>query len=786
MTAVAAPGVARRGRTAGVVAGRAVRWAGAVVPEVAVVALAGVLRLVALARVPLDPYYDAAVRSMGTSWAALLGGAFEPGRRVAIDKPPVDLWLQVLSVRELGFGALALHLPEALGGVVMVIVLMVLLRTLLGRGAALAGGLALAVLPVAVVTARSDTMDAVMAALAVGAAALVARGARRERIAPLLPAGVLLGLAFDVKLAEALLPVVAAGALWLLAAPRGLRVRGLAVGGTAFVATALAWLIAVTIIPLHPRPWALGSTTGSPWRAALVYDGIDRLVPGAGGAVADGRAPASTDGAVRTASVGGRAARTDRAVAARAAGLDAVGGGGVVGGGATRPEASEDAGAAPSPSLARPVTTRGAAAQARRASEHEAAVGRRPAAPGVTRLVSAQAQLNTWFGVQAVAALAALAVALVIGRPWRLDRVGRGGVAALALWLVGGLALCSVMPGLRPRYLECVDPAVAGVLGAGLAVAARGRGWLAKGVAMTVLLAVLAVPAAVSAHAVAHATQDSGRPGALPASRVAALSAYVTAHANATPDETAASAPAKAGQLIARDGRPVLILSDGEGHQLVSPRQLAAAVAARQVRFAWLGDACSAASGNALTGCLPVMRWARSHGRDVSLAAGQPRRGALYDLTRPAACRAASGRTPRSATSPRTVPAAGASAARRASRAPGGRGVRAPRGSRRRSRATRSRGRRSRAPCASPSRGSRRCAATAPATWRRCRRSPVASRRTARPGRQSRGSRGRAAAARDGTAAASGSRRRRARRPRRDRTARTPAAPPSRRRSTRR
>jgi 4-amino-4-deoxy-L-arabinose transferase-like glycosyltransferase len=766
MAVIAAPSGRRRGR-ADVGARRALGWAGAVVPEAAVVVLAAALRLIALARVPLDPYYDAAVRSMGTSWAALLGGAFEPGRRVAIDKPPVDLWLQVLSVRELGFGALALHLPEALGGIVMVIVLMALLRAVLGRGAALAGGLALAVLPAAVVTARSDTMDAVMAALAVGAAALVARGARRERIGPLLPAGVLLGLAFDVKLAEALLPVLAAGALWLFAAPRGLRVRGLALGGTAFVATALAWLIAVTIIPLHPRPWALGSTTGSPWQAALVYDGIDRLVPGAGGAAAN------TDGAI------GASRAVESEASAGGAGRAGVVGSG---GGTTRPEAS----AVSSSSLAQPLTARGVAAQARRATEHAAAAGRRPAAPGVTRLVSGQAHLNTWFGVEAVAALAALAVALAVGRPWRLDRVGRGGFAALALWLVGGLALCSVMPGLRPRYLECVDPAVAGVLGAAFAVAVRDRGRFAKAVAVTALLAVLAVPTAVSTHAVAHATQDSGRPGALPASRVAALSAYVTARANRTPDELAASAPAKAGQLIARDGRPVLILSDGEGHQLVSPRQLAAAVAAGQVRFAWLGDACSAASGNALTGCLPVMRWARMHGRDVSLAAGQPRRGALYDLTRPAACRAASGRTPRSATSPRTVPAAGASVARRASRAPGGRGGRAPRGSRRRSRATRSRGRRSRAPCASPPRGSRRCAATAPATSQRCRRSPAASRRTARPGRRSRGSRGRAAAATDGTAAASGSRRRRVRRPRRDRTAHTPAALPSRRRSTRR
>jgi hypothetical protein len=45
-----------------------------------------------------------------------------------------------------------------------------------------------------------------------------------------------------------------------------------------------------------------------------------------------------------------------------------------------------------------------------------------------------------------------------------------------------------------------------------------------------------------------------------------------------------------------------------------------------------VGDACTPGSGNARTGCLPVMRWARAHGTDVSRAAGQPHRGALYDL----------------------------------------------------------------------------------------------------------------------------------------------------------
>jgi 4-amino-4-deoxy-L-arabinose transferase-like glycosyltransferase len=609
----------------GTLAGRLARIA----PEAGVLAVAAALRLSALGSVPANPYYDAAVRSMGLSWAGFLAGAFEPGRRVAIDKPPIDLWLQVASTKLLGFGTVSLLLPEALGGIALVAAVMWLLRILFGRWAAVAGGAALAVLPSAVVVARSDTMDAVMAALATCGAALVARAARTGRRAPLVGAGVLLGLAFNVKLTEALVPAFAVLALWLVAGPRGQRGRGLAIGGAAFAVTAVAWLVAVTIVPLHPRPWALGSSNGSPWNAALVYNGIDRLTGHAN--VQD--VPLASD----TVDVRGGAR---------------------------------------------------AAALTRRASEHAAALARRPAAAGPSRLLSTQAHLLTWIGIEAVAALAALAVALALGAHRRLDRIGRRGLAALALWLIAGLALTSAMPDLRPRYLACVDPAVAACLGAGVALAARRRATI--GVAA--LAAVLAVPTATSIAAVVHHTQDANRTGALPKARVDALVAYLdAAHAGS---QLAASAPAKAGQFITREGKPVLILSDGQGRQLVTPQQLARDVADGSVRYALLGDSCTQASGNARTGCLPVVRWAHAHGVDVSRAAGQPRAGALYALSPWVDATAASGRTPTSATSRRTGPAAGRSASRRASHARHRRAERARRASGRRSAAKRSRARR--------------------------------------------------------------------------------------------
>jgi 4-amino-4-deoxy-L-arabinose transferase-like glycosyltransferase len=649
-----------------------------IAPEAGVLAVAALLRLSALGGVPTNPYYDAAVRSMGSSWAAFLSGAFEPGRRVAIDKPPIDLWLQVASTRLFGFGAVGLLLPEALGGVALVAAVMWLLRGLFGRWAAVAGGLALAVLPSAVVVARSDTMDAVMAALATAGIALVVRAARGGRLAPLVGAGALLGLAFNVKLAESLVPALAAVALWLLAGRR--RARGLAVGGAAFVVVALAWLVAVTLVPLHPRPWSLGSTNGSPWNSALVYNGLDRLTGHAN---------------VRDVTLGSNVTDVHAAnVHGVPLGADTTD----VRGGAAAPP-----GVAPSRTAASH-----AAALARRASEHAAALERRPGPAGPLRLLSTQAHLLTWIGIEATAALAALAAALSLGAHRRLDRIGRKGLLALGLWLAAGLALTSAMPDLRPRYLACVDPAVAATLGAGIALAAERRG---RAIAAVALAAILAIPTATSIAAVVDHTQDAGRTGALPQARVDALAAYLNRAGAA--NELAASAPAKAGQLIASQGHPVLILSDGQGRQLVTPRELANDVARGTIRFALLGDACTATSGNARTGCLPVVRWAHAHGVDVSRAAGQPRPGALYELaprgiqlrgrnrgpasgrsTQPVGAAAATGRTPTSARSRRTAPAADRSASRRASRARRHRGERARHGSRRRSGARRSHARR--------------------------------------------------------------------------------------------
>ena len=102
---------------------------------------------------------------------------------------------------------------------------------------------------------------------------------RADQAARLLGAAAVLGVAFDVKLLQSLvaLPGMAVFAYLGLHGTPARRLRRLAVAGAVYVVVALAWLTATQLAPAHDRPWAIGSTNGSAWNAAFVFNGTDRL-----------------------------------------------------------------------------------------------------------------------------------------------------------------------------------------------------------------------------------------------------------------------------------------------------------------------------------------------------------------------------------------------------------------------------------------------------------------------------------------------------------------------------
>jgi 4-amino-4-deoxy-L-arabinose transferase-like glycosyltransferase len=618
---------------------------------------AAVLRLIHIDQVPPDPFYDAAVRSMELSWHNFFFGAFEPGGSVSIDKPPIDLWLQVISVKLLGFSSTTLKLPEALAGIASVPLLYVTVRRIWSASAGIAAAAAMAVLPIEVITARSDTMDAVMMLALVLALLAVVRASETGRGRWLFAGAAALGVAFDVKLLESLvaLPGLAAFAYLGLPGSRPRRLLRVSAAAAVYVVVALAWLTATLLFPAHDRPYAIGSTNGSAWNAAFVFNGSDRL---------GGKSPEP---------------------------------------GATAFEANQHY----------PVATQ-------EERDHIPIVP-----PSPTRLLARVGPLSgERLGLE-------LLVALLLGIPallWGLrthgeppgsrqapDRGGpdselrrrlrRASAGGLALWLLAGIVLFSHMVRLHPRYVEGFTPAVAAVLGIGLAwvlarpgadtgpgalpaedgsarrrlallvaalaiavyyaerllygtpgvwwvtlVGALGaiacavlarvprlpsslRSLLAPAAAMALaLVAVLAIPLKANLTAISDRVSDAGLVGQLPGDQQRPLSAYLLAHQHGAHYEVAAESATAIGSLIVQDARPVLVLTTYDARVFTPVAKLEQLIAQGQVRYAFLNTFCTSEAPSVNPACSEPVKWVRAHGTDDSFKAGLRHGGLLYLL----------------------------------------------------------------------------------------------------------------------------------------------------------
>ena len=116
----------------------------------------------------------------------------------------------------------------------------------------------------------------------------------------------------------------------------------------------------------------------------------------------------------------------------------------------------------------------------------------------------------------------------------------------------------------------------------------------------------------------------------MPAAQLDRLSAYLRAHQGDTRYEVAGAQIFNTAALIVKDARPVLTLMNVGARPLMTPTRLVGQVRAGAVHYVLIGRPKCLLEGIAT--CPPVVRWARSHGTDVSHSAGQPGRGVLYRL----------------------------------------------------------------------------------------------------------------------------------------------------------
>src|SRR5881397_731352 len=184
--------------------------------------LAAVLNLWALGQNGwANEYYSAAVRSMASSWHNFLYASFDASGVMTVDKPPLALWVQALSVRAFGFNSLAILVPQALMGMASVALVYDLTRRRFGRVAGAVAGVVLALTPMTVAISRHNNPDALLILCCVAALWCFVRALETGRTKWLVWAGVCVGLGFEAKMAVALMVVPGIVVAWLWCAPRG-------------------------------------------------------------------------------------------------------------------------------------------------------------------------------------------------------------------------------------------------------------------------------------------------------------------------------------------------------------------------------------------------------------------------------------------------------------------------------------------------------------------------------------------------------------------------------------
>jgi 4-amino-4-deoxy-L-arabinose transferase-like glycosyltransferase len=232
-----------------------------------------------------NDYYSAAVRSMSSSWHNFLFASADPSGVMTVDKPPLALWVQALSVRVFGYSSLSMLVPQALMGVASVALLYDLVRRRFGRAAGFAGGLALLLTPITVAISRHNNPDALLVLCCVAALWCALRALEDGRTRWLVLAGVCVGLGFETKMLVALVVVPGIALAYLLVAPRGrLRaVRQLLAGGAAMLVVGGAWPLLVALTPASDRPWISGTSDNSILSLIFEYNGVGRVDGQSGG-----------------------------------------------------------------------------------------------------------------------------------------------------------------------------------------------------------------------------------------------------------------------------------------------------------------------------------------------------------------------------------------------------------------------------------------------------------------------------------------------------------------------
>ncbi len=224
-------------------------------------------------------YYASAVKSMGHNLHAFFFNSLDSIGFVTVDKPPLGLWIQVLSTKIWGYTGFALLFPQALASILSVYLIYRFIGKRFGMQSGFVAALALAVTPIFVAVSRNNTMDATLIVLMLIASGQAVLAAEKSSLRHLLVAAIIIGLGFNVKMLQAYMVVPAIYLTYLVVSKQSLvkKIRDCAISFAVLVVISLSWITIVDWTPTSERPYIGSSSTNSAYDLAFGYNGLNRV-----------------------------------------------------------------------------------------------------------------------------------------------------------------------------------------------------------------------------------------------------------------------------------------------------------------------------------------------------------------------------------------------------------------------------------------------------------------------------------------------------------------------------
>ena len=208
-------------------------------------------------------FYAATIRSMGESLHNFFYAAFDPAGTISVDKPPLALWLQVISTKLFGFNAYGLIGPMVLASTLSIPITFFASRRNLGITVGLAAALVIAIFPESIATSRDSTMDGLlMLGTVLSAWVLITAVEKHPRL--ILVWGLIMGLLFNIKFFEGFVLLPAAAIYILVRWHKDIREKAclIILSGLILLGTALSWIVWVDFLASGSHPQIMNDPNG--------------------------------------------------------------------------------------------------------------------------------------------------------------------------------------------------------------------------------------------------------------------------------------------------------------------------------------------------------------------------------------------------------------------------------------------------------------------------------------------------------------------------------------------